>query len=247
MKTTSSIVNLNLFSSSEVKILAGIPCHNTESSIANLIDLTKPYVSGIIVVDDGSTDTTAEKASSKGTMVISHPKNKGYGEAIKSCFSAAQAINADVLVTIDGDGQHNPSDIPRVLKPILNKEADIVIGSRFLDINNGIPKYRKIGLNLINFLWNINSRIKVTDTQSGYRAYNVHALKDLTISNKGMSASIEILEQARHKQMRIKEVSINCSYENNNSSLSLKSMRHGINVAFFTIMVRLQSHDVLSK
>ena len=122
MKTTSSIVNLNLFSSSEVKILAGIPCHNTESSIANLIDLTKPYVSGIIVVDDGSTDTTAEKASSKGTMVISHPKNKGYGEAIKSCFSAAQAINADVLVTIDGDGQHNPSDIPRVLKPILNKK-----------------------------------------------------------------------------------------------------------------------------
>jgi glycosyltransferase involved in cell wall biosynthesis len=240
MEITSSLSNLNLFGSSKVKILAGIPCHNTESSIANLIVLTKPYVSGIVVVDDGSTDKTAQIASSAGAVIISHSKNKGYGEAIKSCFSAAQNVDADVLVTFDGDGQHNPSDIPAILKPILNKEADIVIGSRFLETSNNIPNYRKIGINLINFLWNANAKIKVTDTQSGFRAYDAHVLKALSISNKGMGASIEILEQARQKQMRIKEVGIDCSYENNNSYLSLKSVRHGMNVAFFTIMARFK-------
>jgi len=114
------------------KVLAAIPCFNTEPFIADVATKTKKYVDQVIVIDDGSIDGTAEAAKAAGATVISHGMNKGYGEATKSCFAAAKANAADVLVTLDGDGQHNPDEIPSVLSPVLNKEADLVIGSRFL-------------------------------------------------------------------------------------------------------------------
>lgn len=240
MVQKKSLPDMNTHYSARKKIVAAIPCYNTECHIANIIGNTKQYVNAVIVIDDGSTDRTAEMAASYGATVIRHPKNKGYGEALKSCFSAAQCINADVLVIIDGDGQHNPSEIPRILNPILNNEAKIVIGSRLLDTNVKIPNYRKLGIKVINFLWNFGSQTKLTDTQSGFRAYDVSIINDMIFSNKGMSASIETLEKARQKQITIREVCISCSYENNNSSLSLKSVRHGISIALFTLSIRFK-------
>lgn len=227
-----------------VKIIASIPCHNTEGTIKRIVLETKTFVNKVFVVDDGSTDLTAKEAIAGGATVMSHFRNRGYGEAIKTCFSAARDDHGDILVIIDGDGQHNPSDIPSLLAPILNQDADVVIGSRLLDFEGNIPKYRKLGIDVITGLWNFCSQVKVSDAQSGFRAYNLNAIKDLNISENGMSASIEILEKIRQNKCRIKEVSISCSYKDNNSSLSLKAIRHGASVAISVVKIRLKKDVV---
>jgi glycosyltransferase involved in cell wall biosynthesis len=222
------------------KIVAAIPCLNTQRSIAEVGNRAKKYVNEVIVIDDGSTDMTAEVANLAGATVINHGVNKGYGEAIKSCFSAARASNADVLVIIDGDGQHNPDEIPQLLAPVLQQEVGVVIGSRFLRNGRKIPPYRRFGIDVINWLWNFGSKVQVSDTQSGFRVYNKQLIKEINFSWKGMSASIEILEQIREKKQKIREIPINCSYENNNSTFTFKALRHGFGVAFSVLVIRIK-------
>jgi glycosyltransferase involved in cell wall biosynthesis len=224
-----------------LKIIATIPCYNTQNHIAEVVVKTKRYVDEVIVIDDGSTDMTTNVARSAGAKVISHEINLGYGEAIKSCFAVTQAEKADIVVTIDGDGQHDPDEIPNVLLPILVKEADLVIGSRFLAVGKKMPRYRKFGIRIINYIWNLGSKIKVSDTQSGFRAYDIKSIKDIHFSEKGMGISIEILENARRKGIIIKEVPITCSYENNNSYLGQKALMHGFKVVLSVIKIRLRS------
>ncbi|MBT9141262.1 MAG: Undecaprenyl-phosphate mannosyltransferase [Dehalococcoidia bacterium] len=126
------------------KVVAAIPCFNTKPAIAGVVSKARRYVDQVIVIDDGSHDGTAEAARAAGAGVINHSVNKGYGEAIKSCFKAAKANAADVLVILDGDGQHNPDEIPNLLTPILKGEADLVIGSHFLQPNQSISQESRV-------------------------------------------------------------------------------------------------------
>jgi glycosyltransferase involved in cell wall biosynthesis len=223
------------------KVVAAIPCLNTQTTIGEVVKRTKAYVDEIIVIDDGSTDLTAFNAQLAGASVLRHDCNKGYGEAIKSCFKAALDTRADILVIIDGDGQHDPDEIPRLLRPIRRNKADLVIGSRFLDNGHSMPPYRKVGIELINALWNMGSSLQVTDTQSGFRAYSKDILEGMNFTEKGMSASIDILEKARRNHSTIVEVPITCSYENNNSTLSGKAIKHGVGVALAVMRIRLKN------
>ncbi len=222
------------------RIIAAIPCFNNEKSIADVVVRTKKYVDEVIVIDDGSTDNTAKLAKNAGAGVLSHVVNKGYGEAIKSCFKVAQSNGADILVTIDGDGQHNPDEIQQVLNPIISEGAGLVIGSRFLNKNQEIPRYRKFGIRVITSVWNFGSKTKVTDAQSGFRAYSKEVIEKMNLSEKGMSVSIEILEKIRRNRWKIKEIPITCSYENNNSSLSKKAFWHGFSVAIAVLKIRIK-------
>jgi glycosyltransferase involved in cell wall biosynthesis len=221
------------------KIVAGIPCFNTSASIARVVSGTRKFVNEVIVIDDGSTDSTVDRALNAGATVVRHGVNKGYGEAIKSCFTAAKQAGADILITIDGDGQHDPEEIPQLIAPIARGEAEVVIGSRFLRKEQAIPHYRRAGINIINWLWNIGARTKVSDSQSGSRAYGQSIIENLFFSEKGMGISIEILEKIRRLQAPIKEVPISCSYENNNCDPSLKAFLHGISVAFSVLKIRV--------
>lgn len=233
---------------SDFKVVAAIPCLNTAHTIYNIVTRALEYVDQIIVIDDGSTDNTAEVAVAAGATVISHGVNKGYGAAIKSCFAAAREYGADALVIVDGDGQHNPHEIPALLIPIINKKADLVIGSRFLNSkfkgqslkSYPIPNYRRLGIGVITWLWNIGSKIKVSDAQSGFRACNKRLVNDLKLTEDGMSQSIEILEKIRKNKPVIKEVPITCSYENNNGHLTFKAACQGIYVALSVIKIRLK-------
>jgi glycosyltransferase involved in cell wall biosynthesis len=229
-------------SKSQPKIVAAIPCFNTEGSIGSVVSKTKKYVDRVIVVDDGSQDNTAEAARAAGALVINHGTNRGYGEAIKSCFEAAKANAAEVLLILDGDGQHNPDEIPEILAPILKGESDLVIGSRFLGDNSSMPRYRKFGINVITFLYNLGSRVKVSDAQSGFRAYGKKIFETLPLSEKGMSVSIETLEGARGKGAVIKESHISCSYVP--STLNLKAIGHGLGVALSVLRIRLKNNLV---
>jgi glycosyltransferase involved in cell wall biosynthesis len=114
---------------SNIKVIAAIPCLNTEQTIADVVTKTLKYVNEVIVVDDGSKDKTAEVAKAAGARVISHIKNEGKGAAMKT---AAESAECDILVFIDGDAQHNPEEIPLLLEPIIKGNADFVIGSRYL-------------------------------------------------------------------------------------------------------------------
>ena len=226
-------------SESSPKVVAVLPCFNTERFITDVVSRAKKHVNRVIVIDDGSQDNTAEAAKAAGASVVSHGQNRGYGEALKSCFEAARTNSADVLVILDGDGQHNPDEIPALLSPIFKGEADLVIGSRFLSHEINIPRYREFGIGVITFLFNFGSRTRVSDSQSGFRSYHRRLFADLFPRERGMSISIEILEKARKRRFVIKEVPISCQYTS--ATLNLKAIGHGLGVALAVIKIRLRS------
>ena len=224
---------------SNLNIFAGIPCFNTKFHVANTVSIAKKYVDQVIVVDDGSNDGTSRVAQEAGALVIKHKVNMGAGFATRTCFDVAKANNADILITLDGDGQHNPEEIPIILAPILRKEANIVIGSRFIGNSNGMPKYRRLGINIISSILNIGSKPKIFDTQSCFRAYDRDALNLLNITEKGFGFSVELLIQARRRDLTISEVPISCIY--NQFSHSLNPVFHGVEVAFAVVRNRVKN------
>ena len=220
------------------KVVAVIPCYNTESHIAEVVTKCLPHVDQVIVVDDGSTDDTAEEARKAGAQVFRHGENMGYGGVIQTGFKEAQIKGTDIILTIDGDGQNNPDEIPLLLESILSREADMVIGSRFLSHSHNMPSYRNFGIRVITWLWNVFSKIEVSDSQSGFRAYNKTLFEDLTLSENGMSISIEILEKARRKGVTITEVPVSCRYTY--STISFNAIKHGLRVSLSVIRIRFK-------
>ena len=216
-----------------MKITVGIPAYNEEKNIAKIIVELKKIVDQIIVCDDGSTDSTSTIAESLGAVVIKHPKNLGYGSAIRSIFLKAREINSEILVTIDADGQHKIEDIKKVVKPIVDGQADISIGSRFLGKHDNAPKYRKLGINIITKVTNSSLSEKITDAQSGFRAYNNKVLQTLTPSDSGMGISTEILIKSSSLGFKIAEVPTEIQYEGDTSSQNPVS--HGTGVLLSTL------------
>ena len=216
-----------------MQVVIGIPAYNEEKNIAKIIVKLQNIANKIIVCNDGSTDLTSEISNKMGAIVINHPKNLGYGAAIKSLFSKARELDADVLITFDADGQHRIEDINKVLEPIEHNNADIVIGSRFLDKKMKIPAYRKFGINAITKMSNITTKKKITDSQSGFRAYNKKSLQEIIPSDNGMGVSTEILIKANKKSLRVIEVPIIILYEGETSTHN--PMSHGISVMLSTM------------
>ncbi|MCL0070685.1 glycosyltransferase family 2 protein [Dehalococcoidia bacterium] len=221
------------------KVLAAIPCFNTEPFIADVVSNAKKYVDQVVVINDGSHDGTAEAARTAGALVISHEVNRGAGEATKSCFEAAKANAADVLVTLDGDRQHNPDEVPLLIAPIIKGEADLVIGSRFLGDHSSMPKYRKFGIAAITFLYNLGSKTRVSDAQSCFRAYSRKALNSLSITEKGFGFSVQLLIEAERRGLVITEVPISCIYHS--ASHTLNPVVHGLSVALSVVRIRLKN------
>jgi glycosyltransferase involved in cell wall biosynthesis len=216
-----------------MKIAIGIPAFNEEKNIEKIILQLQSITDTIIVCNDGSKDSTGPIAKKSGAIVINHPKNLGYGASIRSIFVKAKEINCDVLVTFDADGQHRIEDITTVLQPIKNNEADIVIGSRFLENNDEVPGYRKIGIKAITKLTNVYSGKELTDSQSGFRAYTKKVLEECLPSDYGMGVSTEILIKAFKNNFKIIEVPIVVLYEGDTSTHNPVS--HGVGVMLSTL------------
>ena len=216
-----------------MKVIIGIPAFNEEKNIGPIVAKLKKKYDQVIVCDDGSSDMTETIASSLGAHVVKHNKNLGYGSAIKTIFNEARKLEGDVLVTFDADGQHQILEIDSVLQPIFENKADIVIGSRFLGETKDLPRYRKIGIKTITGLTNVMTGSKITDSQSGFRAYTKKVLKEISPTESGMGISTEILIKASKKEMRIVEVPITISYEG--STHSQEPISHGTSVIMSTI------------
>jgi len=202
-----------------LKIIVGIPAFNEEKNIAAIITKLADITDTIIVCNDGSSDLTSDIAEKMGAFVINHEKNLGYGAAIRSIFLKAKELDGDILVTFDADGQHRIEDIEKVTKPIIDQEVDLVIGSRFLDESEKeVPQYRKVGIKVITKITNASIKNKLTDSQSGFRAYSKKVLTELNPSDAGMGISTEILIKASSKNFRISEVPIKITYSGDTST-----------------------------
>lgn len=166
------------------------------------------YVNRVVVCDDGSNDMTAVIAERLGAQVISHERNAGKGQALRSLFLACQQMKADFMVTLDGDGQHDPKDIPKLLEPLEQDIADVMVGARFGDGVNSVPGYRRVGNKMLNAVTNVD----ISDTQSGFRGYNSKAIMSLLPAEMGMAADSELLKDAARIGLRIGETQISVKY-----------------------------------
>ncbi len=186
-----------------------LPAYNEEVSIGSIILLTRLYADNVVVIDDCSSDRTAEIAKKAGAEVIVHTSNKGKGAALETGFKAAADLGADIIVTMDSGGHHNPANIPRLVTPIIKGSADMVTGSQYLNgPGKNTPVYRRIGQTILDRFININSGLRITDSQSGFRAFAVSAKDLFHFDAQGMAIESEMLADAGKSGLRIKEVEI---------------------------------------
>jgi glycosyltransferase involved in cell wall biosynthesis len=225
-------------------IVAAIPAHNEEKTIAKVIIRSIRHVDKVIVVDDGSADDTALIAERLGAFVVRHEKNSGYGAAIRSCFDAARELNSDAMVILDADGQHSADDLPRLLAPIQAGEADIVVGSRFAGIDSSeIPSYRRAGLRLVNEATNRIAKQKISDTQSGFRAYSRKAIQQIRMYERGMGVTSEMHIRGGDAGLMIAEVPVGVAYEGLETS-SQNPLSHGLEILAAVLRIAGEKHPV---
>ena len=203
-----------------------LPAYNEEGVIGNLIKKILPLVDSVVVCDDGSTDLTSKEAKDAGAFVITHSKNKGKGAALQSLFDFARHSNADVIVTIDGDGQFLPEEIPKLTKDIEDGKSDIVIGYRF-ETEKDMPKYRKFGNKVFDELSKKASNLNLRDTQSGFRAYSKKAINTINFKNDGFVADSEILIDASTKKLTISEQHVTVLYNTGTRTSTQNPIRQG--------------------
>ena len=210
-------------------LVAIIPAYNEEKSLPDVIAKTLKHVDKVIVVNDGSIDKTAEVAIASGAELINHSTNLGKGEALKSGFMAIE--DDSIIITIDGDGQHNPNEIPDLIKPILEDGADLVNGSRYMNgPEENTPAYRRVGQRVLDIATNISAGIKVTDSQSGFRAFSSKSRNCFRFKDTGFGIESEMLVDAAGAGLKIVEVPITVRYDVDGSTKD--PITHGVGVLF---------------
>jgi glycosyltransferase involved in cell wall biosynthesis len=227
-------------------LMVAIPAYNEELTIGSVVARARRHADRVIVIDDGSDDGTADVAELVGAEVFRHPVNEGYGSAIRDCLQIARDCDVEVLVTLDGDGQHNPDDIPQLIDEMRRSGADIVIGSRFVHgaKNRTIPRYRKFGMKMLNHATTLSSGLRLSDSQSGFRAYSRKALHAIDVNQNGMGVSSEIIIRAADSNLKVKESGIVTRYDGIRES-SKGPVRHGLDVINSIIRVVSQKHPIL--
>lgn len=193
--------------------IAIIAAYNEDRFIGSVVIKSLRHVDQVIVIDDGSTDHTALVAEKAGATVIRHDRNRGKAEAINTGLNRARELNAEIAVLIDADGQHNPDQIPDLIAPIRNQDADVVVGSRFLGVRSRIPRWRVVGQHALTLATNIASGIALTDSQSGFRALSRKALHALAFRpDGGFSIESEMQFLVNKHHLVVKEVPVSVVY-----------------------------------
>jgi glycosyltransferase involved in cell wall biosynthesis len=229
----------------KMRTLAVIPCYNEESTIGSIVIKAKQHVDKVLVVDDGSVDDTVKIARGAGAIVISHAKNLGKGSVIKTGFRYALANNYDYVVTLDGDGQHDPDEVPLILGDLMNNGHDITIGLRYGN-NTEMPKWRKAGKRILDYATSFGNGGYVTDSQCGFRAFNRKAVENLSqkLNGEKFSTESEQLIKAHELGLKISEKNITCKYKNLNTSTK-DPVLHGFSVLSYIIWLIAERRPLL--
>jgi glycosyltransferase involved in cell wall biosynthesis len=209
--------------------IACIPAFNVGNQISQVIKKSQNYVDQVIVCDDGSSDTTFDKAESAGALVLKHEKNLGKGAALKTLFKKAKELGADIVVTIDGDGQFLPEEMSKLISPIETNQFDLVIGNRFLD-KEEMPIYRKAGNKILDKFTKLAANLPFEDTQSGFRAYSKNAIEKLSFSTNGFGVDSEILIDAVKKNLKITEQYVTVIYNTGDKTSTKNPISHSMGV-----------------
>ena len=224
-----------------IRLVIAVPVFNESAVIYKVLKAIPKKIKGVskinlIVVNDGSTDKSQYEVERAGFITINHIINRGLGAAIKSGMEYARVKKADIMVTFDGDGQHDPSDIEKIIRPVFQKKADLVIGSRFKKSKN-IPLDRFFLNWLANFITFLFYGVATTDSQSGLRAFSKKALKLIDFRGERMDFSSEILLEAKKNKLKIAEVPIRAIY----TEYSRKKGQKNLNAipTFSRFLVRL--------
>ena len=220
-----------------MSILTCIPAFNEGKVIDEVIKKCLKFSDQVVVCDDGSTDDTYEIADAAGAHVIRHDVNIGKGEALRTLFKFAIHSKNDIIVTIDGDGQFLPEEIPKLVSDIEEKKSDIVIGYRFDDATD-MPNYRRFGNKMLDKMANMVTELSVSDTQSGYRAYSKDIIGKLNFNIKGFGADVEILIDAANKGFRISEQKVTVIYNTGSDTSTKNPISHAGEVVT-TILERI--------
>ncbi len=220
-----------------MSILTCIPAFNEGKVIDEVIKKCLKFSDQVVVCDDGSTDDTYEIADAAGAHVIRHDVNIGKGEALRTLFKFAIHSKNDIIVTIDGDGQFLPEEIPKLVSDIEEKKSDIVIGYRFDDATD-MPNYRRFGNKMLDRMANMVTELSVSDTQSGYRAYSKDVIEKLNFNIKGFGADVEILIDAANKGFRISEQKVTVIYNTGSDTSTKNPISHAGEVVT-TILERI--------
>ena len=227
------------------KTLAIIPCFNEEATIGSLVLKTKKHVDEVLVIDDGSSDDTSKIAKDAGATVISSTKNKGKSFGIKTGFKYAIEKGFDYVITLDGDGQHNPSEIPTLLGNVMNNGHDISIGFRS---GNGteMPNWRKVGKRVLDYATSFGNGGNVTDSQCGFRAFNQKAVAALTprLNGEDFTTESEQLIKAHDLGLKTINTAVTCKYENLETSTK-NPASHGFSVLGYIIWLVAERRPLL--
>lgn len=232
-------------------IVVVIPAYNEEKHIGEVIRKCKKYAGKIIVVDDCSTDNTRDVALSNGVFCVTQPRNIGWGFAVQTGIELCRYKDIDIIITIDGDGQHNPDDMLAIINEMRESQSSLVIGSRFKNNGHGIgniPAYRKLGIDIINLIYNFGRKNKLTDTQSGFRAHRNDASLYIKIEENGFALSTERLIKSDKLGFKISEVAISSIYHKDFSeNSSINPIIHGLQVALKTLIWRIRVEILMEK
>jgi glycosyltransferase involved in cell wall biosynthesis len=216
-----------------------LPAYNEADRISDVISnisISSPTRHSIIVVNDGSNDKTSLYAKKSRAIVINHNRNKGYGGALRTGIRRAIDDKFDFMVLIDADGQHDASQINRILEPLLKDEADFTIGSRFLEPVD-LPFPKKWSIPLLNNIISFITGIKISDTQSGFRGFTLEVARNFTLKEDGMGASLEILFDAIASKSKIIEVPISCIYDEYSNKLSYSEHLYQLLSALYRVII----------
>jgi glycosyltransferase involved in cell wall biosynthesis len=223
------------------RVFIVIPAYNEETVIADVIaEIRAAGYENILVVDDGSRDTTYEKAQETGVTALRHRLNRGKGAATKTGIEAAKLMGADIVVTMDGDGQHSPADIEKLVAPIRDGHCDVVLGTR-LKNPEGMPKYKIvhnwIGNAIVWYLYGL----WVSDSQSGFRAYSRHASEVINTRTDRYEYDSEVIREIYKYKLTYREVPIEVRYtEYSMGKIHKQSLGNGIKTLYRMIFHMLK-------
>lgn len=195
-----------------MKLIAVIPAYNEETMVAEVVAAVRPMVDQVVVVDDGSRDNTAGRAREAGATVAVHLINRGQGAALQTGMDLALVLGADIIVHVDSDGQHPSHQIPHLVAPIKAGEADVVLGSRFLDDTSNVPAVRRIVLKAGGIFTRLVSGLRITDPHSGFRALSRTAAQKIKLRQDRMAHASEFLQLLSRHELRYREIPVTIRY-----------------------------------
>lgn len=222
------------------RTVAAIPAFNEAVTIGSVVVQALEHVDLVLVVDDGSSDGTAHIAELAGARVLRHPVNQGKGAAVRTAFEWARAMGVEAMVLLDGDMQHDPREIPKVLAPVLAGRAHLSLGFRFGE-HTEMPGWRRVGKRVLDYATAAGAEGEVTDSQCGYRAFSRLAIEKLSFSQGGFGVESEVLIDAKAKGLAFAEVPITCRYDGlDGSTQGPVAHAVGVLVSLFRIVTERQ-------